>query len=474
MIILGDINKHTIRISKEQYRQLSEDVYVNGLNQKKKQATLTYNRNGRMNKNNLSTSDNVRTDKMNRNNGDTYEVPLKGGIMSYNITSINGMEVMHYFKRKFAKNGQKTELAFNDEEGHKELYELVMQDSELNQFINDFKAKVKAVVDSKISDFKSEDGGIPSAISIYPVPSSSNFNIEMAKILLATGFNGMKVQIINTDVLKKDTSNLQKDVDFIEKNKEYYSSPYSKDANYSHEDQMNTDINKLVAHSKALQGIIGDSDNKIMGLNDIFEKLIVAFRNRNKEGITPRQIERIGELYGEYVSIYNKILQNARYFSTIEKKEMGRLSNTLLKAIKYSKGPSIEARTKEIYHIAKKSNSFKSYNLKLTTPLDVCKWEPVSFQIKKLGNDVRMGLKNYYQPNKDEEMVKQEVDKAKNTVIIVFDDNISGGATLSDICLQLKNLGLDKIIPITFGEMHQQWRIGVTNILQPQNGFNMN
>lgn len=88
-----------------------------------------------------------------------------------------------------------------------------------------------------------------------------------------------------------------------------------------------------------------------------------------------------------------------------------------------------------------------------------------------------MGLKNYYQRNnseQDADMVQQEINKAQDTIVIIFDDNISGGATLSDICLQLSKLGMKNIIPITFGEMHQQWRIGTTSIHKPENGFNMN
>ena len=477
MIVLGNLNTHIIRINSSQYKSLCEDVYVNSLNFRKKQASLTYDK-GQRTKGNLSKTDYLKTDKMNSNNGDTYEVPLKGGIISYNITSIKGAEVMHYFKRKFEKNGSRTELAISDNEGHKELYELVMADSELNQFVSDFKNKVGAVVESKINDFSSESGEKLTTLSIYPVPSSSNFNVEMAKILLHTGFNGMNVQIINSNILRKDTSNLQKDLDFIEKNKEYYNSPYNPEVEYSHQQQMDTDMNKLRAHSNIYKYILGDSDKKIDGLNSLFKKIMRVYYNiRDKDGnISQNKIEKIGELYGNYVSTYFQLINSARYFSEVEKKQKGRMSNTLLKAIKYSKGPSIKDRTNNIFKLSKQSQSFYNIcNINLTKPIDVCEWQPINFQIKKFGNDTRMGLKNYYQPNADElEMVKKEVEKAQNTVIVVFDDNVSGGATLSDICLQLKNLGLNNIIPITFGEMHQQWRVGMTNISQPQNGFNMN
>lgn len=50
---------------------------------------------------------------------------------------------------------------------------------------------MNALVNSKISDFKTEDGEQPTELSIYTVPSSSNFNITMGKILSATGFEGV-------------------------------------------------------------------------------------------------------------------------------------------------------------------------------------------------------------------------------------------------------------------------------------------
>ena len=70
---------------------------------KKKKGSLKYDKSAtkKYNKGNLSSLDMLKTDKMDSNNNDTYEVPLKGGIMSYNITSINGTDVMHYFKKTF-------------------------------------------------------------------------------------------------------------------------------------------------------------------------------------------------------------------------------------------------------------------------------------------------------------------------------------------------------------------------------------
>lgn len=89
------------------------------------------------------------------------------------------------------------------------------------------------------------------------------------------------------------------------------------------------------------------------------------------------------------------------------------------------------------------------------------KLQPEDFQIKNLSNDVRMGLKNYFMVDAD--IVEKEMNKIKGTVFVIFDDNISGGATLSDICLQAKQLGIEYIIPITFGEMQKKYSLGTGN-----------
>lgn len=41
--------------------------------------------------------------------------------------------------------------------------------------------------------------------------------------------------------------------------------------------------------------------------------------------------------------------------------------------------------------------------------------------------------------------------KLKNKHIVIFDDNLSSGATLDDVCLALQNLGVASITAITIG-----------------------
>ena len=126
---------------------------------------------------------------------------------------------------------------------------------------------------------------------------------------------------------------------------------------------------------------------------------------------------------------------------------------------------------------------------------------PVPFEIKNLPDSVRMALKNIYNPINDDtklkisdlwsydkgdshrtkisgkELKEIEMAKIRQGVIVVFDDNVSGGATLSDVCLQLMNLGAEHIIPITFGQMRKKTTTkdednATVYLNEPQKGFN--
>lgn len=103
-------------------------------------------------------------------------------------------------------------------------------------------------------------------------------------------------------------------------------------------------------------------------------------------------------------------------------------------------------------------------------PYDICMWQPANFQIKKLGNDSRMALKNYFSINND--TAETELKNTDNSIVVIFDDNISGGATLSDICYQLQKIGIKYMIPITFGKMKTSYSQGIGQVInKPENGF---
>lgn len=125
-------------------------------------------------------------------------------------------------------------------------------------------------------------------------------------------------------------------------------------------------------------------------------------------------------------------------------------------------------RSNAIYNVLLQYGFINKHRGKNIVPL-IIKYQVKDFEIKKLTNDARMGLRNYFQINNNEDSVNKEKENSNETIVIVFDDNISGGATLSDICMRLQELGFKYIIPITFGEMHTQYSLGQIPISRPIN-----
>lgn len=474
--------KNLVSIIEELSRQiitcehiLDEDVFINNVNNRKNIAHLTYdNRGFKRNKGNLAPLDMIKTSKMNNTNGsDTYEVKLKNGLTSYNITDINGTEVMHYFKKKFKH--EKTQIKMGDVN-----YDLEMEDREFSQFMNDFLTKVNNVIKFYSEKLQKENKEFDfDTISLYPVPSSSNFNKEMVKRIVGKHpLMGLPCQIIDSSLLKKNTSDLTIDNDFVEKNRDYYNSQRYKggSAGLSVETHMNAlekSVSKLLSLSNIQKAIdIANEYTKIEN-RKYTGKLIIKWNNVKaalKNGkLTDNAVLQLDDMYRNYQWAVANIVKASEWFDTIARKTKKQQIAKIARAIKYSKGPSIEKRRNEIETFLKERGLGK--RLPKET-YDVCMWEPIPFEIKKMGNDVRMALTNYFKPNENTEIVKQEVNKAEKSIVVVFDDNISGGATLSDICTQIQKLGLKYIIPITFGQMRESYNVGTLVINKPEKGFN--
>lgn len=460
-----------IQKKKLEENKLNEDVFANTKKIKKNSIGLTYNKHTARNKNNFSSFDMINTDKMDESNEDTYEVTLKGGITSYNITSINGEEVMHYFKRKFLKNNEKTTIKNAGKE-----YELFMEDNEFRNFLNVFENKVNRVINYCINKFNTQAPNFkPNKVSIYPVPSSSNFNTEMAKIMSKMTLCNLPVQTINTDLLVKDLKNIQKDEDFINKNKEYFNGPMfkandDKQFNGSVETFVEKDINKFNALKKAQEYIVA--------MNEAEKNLLSSwylFKNTNKQSYLNCMVRAYKKYFDALMSIRNISYSNPLNPGS----ECNFNLNTITKSLKYTKGPSVKNRSAEIWALLKPYFRGKKSEVSGTpyTPVDIFQWEKTKFEIKNLTNGERMGIKNYYSQNENPELVKQELEKIKGGVFVIFDDNISGGATLSDICYQCKNMGVEYLIPITFGKMDEKWSLNRIPLSKPENkkgenGFN--
>ena len=582
---------------------LNEVVYAdrNKINNKKKTVGLTYSQDNRA-VGNANVTDKLNTSKMDANNADTYEVPLKGGIISYNITDISGTEIMHFFKHKWGqkkkvfmkilsrinddnnqkkptltvlwlddiknpeeyfkksqlsdalirnisfyknifnkysvnwvwvknmkqfqnyimnnpmpglisfdydltpknydgkfenggdvaswfvkycnangiekpmcythsankKNGIPTLnniLGNNEDEYKSEEYEIEMEDSELNRFFDKFKTKVEYVVNSWV-DKNKKNANMFSGISILPVDSSSDFNKKFVKeILCDININGLKVDIINPEILKKDLRNLQQDKEFIEKNKKFY------DDNYViGNDEYGTNLQHVnTAHNRF--EVMNNLKKKVEEINFLEKQMINAFQINKQTLESENGLKRFSEKFKKYFDLIQECLHTT-FYNEYTKKEQ-RINNAIVPE-KYSKGPSIEKRKEFVWSLVK--NFLRGTTCPITNTkyekIDICKWSVNGFEMKKLSNSERLGLKNFYNPNVDNEMVQQEVEKSKNTILLIFDDNISGGATLSDVCYQCKQLGMENIIPITFGVMNQKTMMRGLTLSQPEGGYN--
>ena len=472
----------TVKINEKAYRYyINEDVFINGIsnNKNKNIANLTYKRNNNggivRNRGNMTSLDMLKTNLMDNNSGQTtYEVKLKGGITSYNITDINGTEVMHYFKRKFSHEEARIKLGDTE-------YDLEMQDSEFRNFMTQFLNKVNAVVEYRARQFMENNKGLTfSNIYIYPVPSSSNFNIEMVKRIVKNNhtIDNLPVSAISGSILKKDTSNLEKDTDFIDKNQDYYNSERWQTGGNggSHMQAVDNDLNRL-SRLESVKAEI-DKANEFTKIENrkqtgslLHQLNYVSARLNNPEKYgapTLKSIKKLYDLYIEYQQAVKNITIAGEYYDTIAQKYHKPHLKKVAEAIKYSKGPSIEGRTQRILQILQEYNMTNGIPVK---PYDICMWQPVNFQIKKLGNDSRMALKNYFSINND--TAEAELKNTDNSIVVIFDDNISGGATLSDICYQLQKIGVKYMIPITFGKMRTSYSQGIGQVInKPENGFN--
>ena len=449
---------------------VSENVYVKDVNNRKKTAQLTYN-NLTFNKGTKNAADYLKTDKMNKSDGDTYEVTLKGGLVCYNITSISGEETMHYFKNKWGDNKKATMTLTNSDTNQRDQYDLTMLTSEEKEFLAQFTKKVGFVVNYCENKFKSKNPNITfNGISIYPVPSSSNFNKKMANLLQQTGLYDMPCIVINNEILKKNFENVVRDEDFINKNRDFYNSEYYKDLpnnKTSVTANLDKELNRMHGIAKA-QSIVGDIDELaitlISQMNNYHTSLKQDYRNNS------RMIKSMVNNYKRYYDLISSLSKLSEYENPLIGKNSKAQRDEIAMLLKYSKGPSIEKRSSELWAIVKPyvRGEISSVTGKPYTQIELARFSKTPFEIKTLSNPQRMALKNIYIPNTEKmDLIKQELEKIKGTMFVIFDDNISGGSTLSDICYQFQKLGIQNIVPITFGEMNEKWTVNFQALNKP-------
>lgn len=437
-------------------KSLNESVYMSGKNDRNKTVNLTYRKGNSINA--LNSHDILGTTLMDKDNKDTYEVPLKGGIMSYNITSIHGNDIMHFFKKKFDKcNAIETDIAG-------EKYKLLMNDDNFNDFLKQFTSKVNNVITYYIRQMQLNDkiGGI----SIYPVPSSSLFNKTMADIMVGFNLCNLPSQTIDENLLKKDLRNLQLDKEYVDSNQDFYNGKLYKnsDDNSSIVSHINTVINK--------QNLVKNQITRyVNSINDTVKKMLTNIYqhkdyylqnfslNEERGGGYEKDLVYDYRFYCDLLRECNKLA----FYNDESKGKLSKMQQSQYMSIKKSSKPaSIQQRTDFIWNIVRRYlrgiNSPIDNNPYVKT--DIQLWDIKKFEIKSLVNPIRMGLKNIYNPNEDTDFLKKELDRIKGTIFVIFDDNLSGGATLSDICYQCKELGIEHILPITFGKMTEKMTNG--------------
>lgn len=455
-------NKNLIKLNESNLRDivkrcvnlLSEGgVYMDRTKQNDKKRTigLTYNNTPRNNKNSLTSADNLKTDLMDIDNEHTYEVPLKGGIISYNITEIHGQEVMHFFKRLF--KGQDTEFNINGNP-----YKIKMEKNEEEKFLSRFQKKIEYVINYYGRKMERENKEFSfNKVSIYPVPSSSNFNLKIANLLSNRNLLGLPIQVIDSNLLKKDLSNLQRDEDFISKNKDFYNSRYSNQDT----ETVNTFVNSILSRNNTLQS------EKLLNLintaNYYYKRIIHKIYNNKAKGIL-----NANNLLDDYLKYYEAVNnlkgKNFQYLNAKGNLSYIKSNQDIVQKLKGTKNPSVDKNTDYVWQIIKPLVREKGIK-----KIPIQQWEKPTFQIKNFSNGERMALKNLFQKNKDAEFVENELKRIKGSLFIIFDDNISGGSTLSDICYQCQQMGIENIIPITFGKMSEKYTMRGKILTQPIN-----
>ena len=193
--------------------------------------------------------------------------------------------------------------------------------------------------------------------------------------------------------------------------------------------------------------------NLINAYNSEVKKLLTCYQNV-KSGISNPQ--NLGNAYMRLSAIYKEMRDKLKKVHW----------DKVYKEMKYSKPKSIQKRSQDIWSMVM---PFVGKTI-MRDPINIAYIEAAKMEIKNLTNDVRMGMRNYFASNED--VVAKEIDKIKGTVFVIFDDNISGGATLSDICYQAKKLGIEYVVPITFGVMKTKYTMGTANVNKPnKNGM---
>lgn len=448
----------------ENKKNLDEIVYVNNADSSTKKANVTYEKGKNRPKGdslNFVPNDSLKTDKMDQNDSGTYEVTLKNGFKSYNITSINGENIMHCLKYRYdKKNKAKAKIGGSE-------FELSMDDKSYKDFMSQFLNKMKIIIEDFLSKRKNGNEGIEK-ICLYPVKSTSNFNIEIANEIASTIGNG-KITVLNDNILTKDTNGIELDNDFIGLNKAHYNGTYYAHPGVGGTDdstvmqQVQTYYNKCMAvkNDESGENVVGNYIDKANAMSMSILQRVKNFLEKN--------IKLDVNALANNIKSYRMVVNNKPelyYVSAIDNK---------VHRIRVDKIIVPDKNLEDEFEAVSNFIAKNYPNLTGGKLISFHKFVRKPYEIKSIANNIRMAFTGYYRPTKEPNLINREKKKIANSLLIIFDDNISGGATLSDVCGVFNKkpfmVPKENIIPITLGKMSEKWALQSIPLSKPKNYF---
>lgn len=232
---------------------------------------------------------------------------------------------------------------------------------------------------------------------------------------------------------------------------------YLPDVDYILIPQSSSDFNKKVGMS--ISEHLGNGSDYTYFKPDIFVKSVKDIEidydwiNRSTDNIdklTPSELETLKRRIFKWINVDEQV---RTLYSEIKK-----LNDEINKVIALKS----EKRGRPTKFVSDRKNAIKDKQQQIDTILQHNIGRPIqyvddegnvkSWEIKREEEKIRKAIKGFMQLNPK---YNNYINKFKGKKIVIFDDNISSGATMDDCCLCLQKIGvnLKDILVITFGVM---------------------
>ena len=221
-----------------------------------------------------------------------------------------------------------------------------MLKQEREEFLNQFISKIEVVLTDFINkNIENREDLV--GITLFPVKSSSKFNTKMADEMADMSVLGLPVQIISEDLLVKDLRHLEKDDEFIERNADFYNGKYSALDKFNMgtvNQNLDKEINKYNTLSSVWQ--------HLPEINNYFEIIKTLYYRYNREGLSDKMMDKLAEVYKKYYDALQKCY-GLKYLDTVSGTEKKLHKEKIIVAKRYTKGPSVEKRSEDIWKLVK-------------------------------------------------------------------------------------------------------------------------